>query len=195
MFAFTDLINGTSLAALAESTRTALQNIAPQIQTTWFKQHSPDGAHADVTAISVRTERLSFAMNLGTNKTGRLFVVDATGGAQGLPLDVAAGVQFISIISPAAGSYTLYGIRQVDVQYGDQLFVRRDPRGATTVVIQDRVAASVPIGSEIVVPASSGSYPEYYLQESGVWLPLMYSPGVGTNGVDGWAMFSTTVSA
>lgn len=195
MFVLSDLINGSSLASLAESTRMALQNVAAQVQTSWFKQHARDGSHKDVTATSVRTDHLSLAMNRGTNKTGRLFVVDATGGAQGVPLDVAAGVQFVSIISPAAGSYTLYGIRQAGVQYGDLLFVRRDPRGATTVVVQDRVAASVPVGSEIFVPATSGSYPEYYLEQSGMWMPLLYSPGVGTSGVDGWAMFSTTVSA
>lgn len=193
MFVFDDLINGHSLAALAESTRTALQDVAPQIQTTWFRQHARDGAHKDVTATSVRTQRLSLAMNNGTDKTGRLFVVDARGGSQGVPLDVGAGVQFVSIISPAAGSYTLYGIRQAGVQYGDLLFVRKDPLGATTVVIQDRVAASVPVGTEIFVSAdATTSYPEYYLQQSGVWLPLIYSPGVGTDDVDGWAMFSTT---
>jgi hypothetical protein len=193
MFVFSSLINASSLTSLGESVRNAFVSLAAQVQTTWFKQHDRDGAHKEVTATSVRTQRLSFAMNDGTNKTGRVFVVDATGGSQGVPLDVGAGVQFVSIISPAAGSYTLYGIRQADVAYGDLLFVRKDPRGLTTVVIQDRVAASVPVGTEIYVSAdATTSYPEYYLQEHGVWLPLIYSPGVGTNGVDGWAMFSTT---
>jgi hypothetical protein len=193
MFALVDLINGNTLASLAESTRMSLQNMAAQVQTSWFKQHARDGSHTDVTATNVRTDHLSLAMNRDANKTGRVFIVDGT-SAQGIPLDVAAGVQFISIVSPAGpATYSLYGIRQAGVQYGDLLFVRKDPRGQSTVVIQDRLAASVPVGTEIYVCADAApSYPEFYLQEHGVWLPLIYSPGVGTNNVDGWAMFSTT---
>lgn len=53
MFVLGDLINGRSLSSLAESTRTALANVAAQAQTRWLKQHDGDGAHKDVTATSL----------------------------------------------------------------------------------------------------------------------------------------------
>lgn len=191
MFSLGPLVEGRSLA---ESVRQAFASVQAQVAAAWFTQHDKNGAHKDVTATSVRTQRLSFAMNDGANKTGRLFVVNATGGSQGTPMDVAAGVQFVSIISPAGpATYSLYGIRQAGVQYGDVLFVRKDPQGQSNVVIQDRHSTEVPVGTEIYVSADAApSYPEFYLQEHGVWLPLIYSPGVGTDGVDGWAMLCTT---
>jgi len=193
MFSLSSLLPGSSLPELSESVRRTLSGMQAQIAAAWGVQHHADGTHGDVTATRVRTQRLSLAMNTRTNKTARMFVVDGTGGLQGVPLEIAAGVQFVSIISPASVSYNLYGIRQADVQYGDLLLVRKDPRSQQTIVIQDRMAASVPAGTEIFVSAdATTSYPEFYLQQSGVWLPLIYSPGVGTDGVDGWAMFSTT---
>lgn len=69
MFVLGDLINGQSLTSLAESTRTVFQNVAAQVQTTFFKQHARDGSHKDVTATSLLIAGLlktNGRLNIGT---------------------------------------------------------------------------------------------------------------------------------
>lgn len=62
-------INPNSLQTLAASTALALQGIATQVQTRWFKQHDHNGAHKDVTATSIVLASLLKAngrMSIGT---------------------------------------------------------------------------------------------------------------------------------
>jgi hypothetical protein len=201
-------IDGRSSGSIAESVRATFESIQAQAQTRWYKQHDASGGHTDVTALSISTPRLRLRMAGDPATTrgaaprykpatpdGAIFVRDATSGSDwtnGVPLDVAPHTMFVSIRANGGGPFLLYGIRQPGVRYGDVLFIRKDPRSASNIEIQDRVVASVPVGTEIHVPADqTASYPDFYLTTSGAWLPLVYSPGVGTNRADGWAMLYT----
>jgi hypothetical protein len=199
--------HGGSITGDPESVRAAFERIEVQARARWFKQHRSDGSHTDVTALSISTPRLRLRMAGDQHTKGvpprykpatpdaAIFVRDASGGVDwtnGVPLDVGPHVMFISIIAAGGGPFLLYGIRQEGVQYGDLLFVRKDPKSASNITIRDRVVASVPVGTEIHVPQdSAASYPEFYLTTSGAWLPLIYSPGAGTANVPGWSFFYT----
>lgn len=208
MFNVNQFFDGRSLGSLTESVRRGFDSVHAQTATTWFKQHAGDGSHKDVTALSISTPRLRLRMAGDPAATrgaaprytpatpdAAIFVRDATSGSDwvnGVPLDVPEHAMFVSIRANGGGPYLLYGIRQAGVQYGDLLFVRKDPRSAANITVRDRVVASVPVGCEIHVPQdSAASYPEFYLTTSGAWLMLVYSPGAGTANVPGWSFLYT----
>jgi hypothetical protein len=188
-----------------ESVRLMFESIAVQAQSRWHKEHDSNGAHKDVTALSIATPRLRLRMAGDPVVKGvaprykpatpdaAIFVRDVgANGANGLPLALGPHVMFVSIRAPGGSNYLLYGIQQQGVQFGDVLFVRKDPASAANVTVRDRVVASVPVGTEIHVPQDCAeSYPEFYLSTSGAWLPLIYSPGAGTANVPGWSFFYT----
>lgn len=190
MFSLSNLLQGGTLAELRESVAAGFRTIQTQ-GAVWNKEHVRDGTHGDVTATSVRTPRLRFRCRPEAWPAGDIFVVNASGGTgpYGLPLDVPEGVQFVSIIAPGGGTFAVYGIRQTNVQFGDLLFLRRDPRSASNIELQDRVVASVPVNTEIHVPQDSAiSYPSFFIAGP-CWTPLIYTPGAGTGNANAWGLF------
>jgi hypothetical protein len=130
MFAMRDVINGRTLNSLAESTRSAFQSIAAQVQTTWFKQHARDGVHTNVTADSVTIDgpltlgRLSFQPNPFTygSKGPRGIVVSPDIG--GTTITTAWHFPYVDragVIVPdlSGGAATIYGLSVVNRQVGD----------------------------------------------------------------------------
>lgn len=193
MLALSNMPGGFSLPALKQWVEAQLRSVQTQVSTVWNVEHKSDGTHGDVTATSVRTPRLRLRCRPEAWPTGDIFVRDASGAsaANGLPLEVPEGVMWVSIIGAGGGSYQLFGIRQQGVQFGDRLYVRRDPHSAGNIELRDRVAASVPAGTEIHVPQDvSLSYPSFFLVNP-CWLPLIYTPGAGTGNANGWALLNT----
>ena len=185
MFVLGDLINGKSLASLAESTRTALQNIAPQIQTTWFKQHDADGAHKDVTATRVRAGQLGAGARVAAN-TAR--------AASLAPIQVAEGVTLISINTPAAGT-DLYGIYQPGAQIGDIVAVCADKDSGGVLRIHHLANTSpgpgtVPPGTEIGWDALFFTTSPLQLSIASHRSPLllMYLQSIGSQRSNGWGI-------
>jgi hypothetical protein len=193
MFSFGGGLNPSSLQTLAASAGQTLSGMSAQAQAKWAAQHKADGSHSNITCDSIVIPKLRFDMARGHDATGNIFVRDVpANGANGVPLDLGSDVMFVSIIAPGGGPYLLYGIRKQGVKFGDVIFVRKDPRSASNIEIQDRVVAVVPVNTEIHVPQDcAASYPDFFLSTSGAWLPLVYSPNVGTAGAHGWSFFYT----
>lgn len=193
MFTLTNLPTTATIEALRERIRAAFTTMQAQIQTVWNVEHRSDGTHRDVTADSVTTPQLRLSMARGGAPTGAIYVVDASGGSGpfGLPLDVPKGAMYVSIVAAGGGAFALYGIRQDGVQFGDRLYVRRDPRSASNIELQDRVVASVPVNTEIHVPQDvSASYPSFFIAGP-CWVELIYTPGAGTANANAWALLQT----
>lgn len=130
MFVLGDLINGRSLKSLAESTRMALQNVAAQVQTTWFKQHDRAGAHKAITASSVTIDgpltisRLTYAPNpftYGADGARGIVVSPDIGGTTITTAWDFAYVDRAGVILPnlSSGAATLYGLSVRNRQIGD----------------------------------------------------------------------------
>lgn len=130
MFVLGDLINGRSLTTVAESTRAALQNMAAQAQTRWFKQHDRDGAHTHVTAPSVAIDGPLTISRLTYQPTP--FTYGAT-GPRGVVVSPDIGgttittawhfpyVDRAGVIIPdlSGGGATIYGLSVLNRQAGD----------------------------------------------------------------------------
>lgn len=183
MFSTTYQALQANVATLAGWTQDQFADLANRIAISWNTEHDGDGHHTTINASGpCACQQLKL----------RGFVeLDLRGGAGGTPLAVPAGIAYVSIITPGSGPFDIYGIRQVGQQPGDQLYVRRSPSPLSGAGIQfhDRAtAAATPLGTEIYIDSEvTASYPIFHL--SGVaWVPLIYSPGVGTNSTAGWVI-------
>jgi hypothetical protein len=67
MFSLSTFIDGSTLAALAESVRTAFNTITTQAQAAWNREHATDGTHGHVTATTVTTDGLARAGRLAVS--------------------------------------------------------------------------------------------------------------------------------
>lgn len=172
-----------NVANLAQWTQDQLTTLSASIAAGWNTEHDGAGHHTTITA--------SGTCACQQMKLRGFVELDLRSGSGGTPLAVPAGIAYVSIITPGSGPADIYGINQVGQQVGDQLYVRRSPNllSGAGVQFHDRATASAtPLGTEIYIDSEvSASYPIFHL--TGVaWLPLIYSPGVGTNGTNAWVI-------
>lgn len=186
MFVLGDLINGRSLPSLAESTRTSLQNMAAQVQTTWFKQHTRDGTHKDVTADSVTIDgsltlsRLSFQptpFTYGSGESRGIVVSPDIGGttvttAWHFPYVDKAGVIIPDLSS---GGATIYGLSVVNRRVGDVVaLVNHQGYNADLVL---RLNPSGSFDGEFAGNLSTPNVDVTLTRGRWVWLMLLALPG------------------
>lgn len=130
MFTWHRQIDGRTSQSVAESVGSALDGIAAQSQTAWFKQHDRNGAHKDVTASSlaidgpVTLSRLSFAPTPFTQGAGGARGAVVSPDIGGTTVTTAwhfAGADRAGLIVPnlTSGGATLYGFSVVNRQAGD----------------------------------------------------------------------------
>ncbi len=172
----------TNLTQLATWTEDQLTQLATQIGTGWNMEHDSEGGHTSVTCSGTLTcQQL---------KLRGFTTFDFSGGATtSAPLTVQVGVSFVSLIAPGSGPLDVYGINQVGQQYGDILWLRRDPKSPSNVVFHDRAGFAVtPRNTEVYLDSEiTASYPLFRLTGA-AWVPLVYSPGSGTNNLDAWVL-------
>lgn len=173
----------TNLSSLAQWTEDQLTDMTNAIATSWYVEHASDGRHTSINATG--------ACACQQLKLRGFMELDGRSGSGGTPLSIPAGISFVSIITPGGTPFDVYGIQQVGQQPGDLLFVRRSPSvlSGSGVQFHDRATAAVtPLGTEIYLDSEvSASYPIFHL--TGVaWVPLIYSPAVGTNGTHAWVI-------
>ena len=130
MYVFGDLINARSLTSLGESVRGGFENLAAQVQTTWFKQHDRHGAHKDVTATSLVSAGLVTFPRIGFRPTPFTYGVEGPRGIVVSP-DIGSmtittawdfpGVDRAGVIIPdlSSGSAAIYGLSTLNRQVGD----------------------------------------------------------------------------
>lgn len=177
------LVFRDQLGQISQALAEEFDQLVANIGTGWAQEHDADGHHTDITASGTCTCRQV--------KLRGFAELDGRSGSGGTPLAVAAGIAFVSIITPGGTPFDIYGIQQVGQQPGDILYVRRSPNllSGSGVQFHDRAtAAATPLGTEIYLDSEvSVSYPIFHL--TGVaWVKLIYSPGIGTNGTAAWAI-------
>jgi hypothetical protein len=130
MFTFDGAIDGRSPSSLAEAVRRGFENVAAQIQTSWFKQHDRFGAHKDVIATSLVVDgpvtlgRLSFAptpFTYGQDGARGIVVSPDIGGTTITTAWHFAGVDRAGVIIPdlSSGGAAIYGLSVLNRQIGD----------------------------------------------------------------------------
>ena len=186
MFAMRDVINGNTLNSLAESTRSAFQSVAAQVQTIWFKQHTRDGVHKDVTANSVTIDgpltlgRLSFQPNpftYGSEGPRGIVVSPDIGGttittAWHFPYIDRAGAIVPDLSSGAA---TIYGLSVVNRQIGDVVALVNHQGYNTDLVL--RLNPSGSFDGEFAGNLSTPNVDVTLPRGRWVWLMLLAFPG------------------
>jgi hypothetical protein len=153
MFVLGDLINGRSLTTVAESTRTALQNMTAQAQTRWHKQHDRDGAHKDVTATSLVLSGLLQAngrINIGTPVHVNRPLEAQTqpfylgGGGRGAAAALASFVR-VTTSSLDPSPFIWHGLDATGRADGDVVFFVNDGNEVIEFPIE---SASAPVGTQ-----------------------------------------------
>jgi hypothetical protein len=186
MFTFGGGFNPSSLQTLSSGVAQALQGIAAQIQTTWFKQHDKNGAHKAVTATSVVVDgpltigRLSFAptpFTYGADGARGIVVSPDIGGTTITTAWDFASVDKAGVIIPdlSGGGATIYGLSVRNRQAGDVVALLNFQGFNADLVL--RLNPSGSFEGEFAGNLSTPNVDVTVPRGRWVWLMLMNLPG------------------
>lgn len=186
MFVFDGSVDGRTPTSLAESVRRGFENIAAQIQTTWFKQHDRVGAHKDVTATSLDSAGLVTLPRFGFRPTPFDY---GAAGPRGIVVSPDIGgttvttawhfpyVDRAGVIIPdlSSGGATVYGLSVVNRRIGDVVaLVNHQGYNADLVL---RLNPSGSFDGEFAGNLSTPNVDVTVPRGRWVWLMLLALPG------------------
>jgi hypothetical protein len=182
MFSLSNMPGGNTVETVREWTAGAFRDVQAQIQTLWFRQHTRDGSHGEVTATRVRADAF------GCSRVHTHTVVTLANDV----VEIPAGVSHVEFNTPIGigGTFTLRGIRQQGVQHGDLLWLRTGVLSSFPTRIRNfshTLEGVAPINTELAFPDQQASAADtnYFVMQTAAgsggvfpaahWVPFTYT--------------------